>query len=108
MICVKTFQLPKRSCGLSKGSRYRVIKSFSSGPTDFEEGEVLIFRGERFWDAVFNEDPDPIDHDIYDFEVADSRQCKMIFSNEIELAVWTQLLERVSEKPFQNHPLKSV
>lgn len=86
---------PQNPSGLSKGSSYRVVKSFSSGSTQFEEGEILVFKGERFYDAAYNEDIYNEDHDSYVFDVVDTGRRKWISSDELPGEDWVRFIEIV-------------
>ena len=86
---------PQKPSGLSKGSSYRVIKSFASGSTQFEEGEILVFKGEAFYDAAYNEDTYNVNHDSYVFDVVDTGERKWISSAELPREDWVRFIEFV-------------
>jgi hypothetical protein len=94
---------PKERCGLRKGARYRVERSFTSGNSEFREGEIVIFKLQRRncpWFAAnpHTEDPDGPEEDLYHFVEAGSKKPKTI-SSEMYPTVneWLQFLEEVRE-----------
>jgi hypothetical protein len=86
----------KYPCGLKKGRSYRVSQSFRSGRTEFQEGEVVVFKRERrcWLPLEYGER----EHDIYEFVEQCSNTFKIISSEDYPRpSLWVKCFEEMGE-----------
>jgi len=97
------FGPPNESCGLRKGARYRVVRSFSSRDCEFREGEVVIFKRERRYRPwvvpdPWHEDPESPERDLYHFlEVETYRPRTISSANFPTIKEWVPFLDELDK-----------
>jgi hypothetical protein len=94
---------PRHFCGLQRGARYRITKSFASGKVNFREGEVVRFKRQRRYRPwvvpdPWHEDADTRERDLYHFTEEESNLPKTISSEDVpKIEDWVKFLEKLDD-----------